>query len=650
MSAPAELTPLRLPHDGDAWAPFVSERAERGLARARELLDTLKDGTARTATETLNLWNDADICVRTARSLVGVLAQVHPDEEVRTLAEGREQEISRFETDRGLDRELYAVLAAVDPNGLDDTAARLLELTLRDFRRSGVDRADNVRERLRQLAEQATVVCQEFSRNIRDDVRTVRVAPERLAGLPPDFIDSHPADSNGLVSLSTDYPDVIPFRTFAHDAAARRELVTEFLNRAWPQNDALLKTLLDLRAEQAKLLGYDSWPDFDAEVKMIRTGSAIAEFIERITALAEPAARRDVDVLLQRRQVDEPGATSLDASNSTYYAELVRREQFDVDAQDVRQYFDFERVRAGLLEVTSRLFDIDYVPVENATAWHPDVAGYDVHVDGELRGRIYLDLHPRAGKFKHAAQFPLVPGIAGQQLPEGVLVCNFPRGLMEHFDVVTLFHEFGHLVHHVLGGDQRWARFSGVATEWDFVEAPSQMLEEWAWDPEILSSFALDGDGNPIPAHLVQRMRAAKDFGKGYQARTQTFYAAVSYRLHLERPQDLTGAVRELQASYDAFDYIEGTHFHASFGHLEDYTSAYYTYMWSLVIAKDLFAQFDSDNLFDPTVAHRYRDEVLARGGAADAAELVASFLGRPYSFEAFGQWLATAPQPAAAP
>ncbi len=650
MSAPAELTPLRLPADADAWAPFVSERADRDLARARELLDTLKNGTARTAADTLALWNDADICVRNAGALVGVLAQVHPDEQVRTLAEDREQQISRFETDRGLDRELYAVLAAVDPAGLDDTAARLLQLTLRDFRRSGVDRADDIRDRLRELAEQATVVGQEFSRNIRDDVRTVRVTPERLAGLPPDFLDRHPAEADGLVTLSTDYPDVIPFRTFAHDAAARRELVTEFLNRAWPQNDALLKTLLDLRAEQAQLLGYESWPDFDAEVKMIRTGSAIAEFIERITALAEPAARRDADVLLRRRQVDEPGATGLDASNNTYYAELVRREQFDVDAQEVRQYFDFARVRAGLLDVTGRLFDIDYVPVDDAKVWHPDVAGYDVYVSGELRGRIYLDLHPRSGKFKHAAQFDLAPGIAGQQLPEGVLVCNLPRGLMEHFDVVTLFHEFGHLVHHVLGGGQRWARFSGVATEWDFVEAPSQMLEEWAWDPKILSSFALDGDGNPIPADLVERMRAAKEFGKGYQARTQMFYAALSYRLHLERPQDITAAVRELQAKYDAFDYIEDTHFHASFGHLEGYTSAYYTYMWSLVIAKDLFAQFDPDNLFDPAVARRYRDEVLARGGAADAADLVAGFLGRPYSFEAFGQWLATAPEPAAAP
>jgi thimet oligopeptidase len=215
---------------------------------------------------------------------------------------------------------------------------------------------------------------------------------------------------------------------------------------------------------------------------------------------------------------------------------------------------------------------------------------------------------------------------------------------MEHQHVVTLFHEFGHLVHHVLGGRQRWARFSGVATEWDFVEAPSQMLEEWAWDADILRSFAVDAEGTPISRELVGRMRAAKDFGKGMFVRNQVFYTAVSYVLHRDRPTDLTQVVRELQARYDLVDYLEGTHFHAAFGHLAGYTSAYYTYLWSLVIAKDLFSAFDPADLFDAAVAHRYRDRILGRGGAANAADLVADFLGRPFSFDAFAEWLDRAP------
>lgn len=633
------LEAVQLP-DGD-WSAFLTRRVDEGLSRARELIGSLKDGASRTPGEAVAVWNDADIAVSNARGVAAVLTQMHPDEEVRSLAEAREQDVARFLTERALDRDLYEVIAALDATDLDADERRLVEKVRRDFHRSGVDKPDDVRERIRAIAVELIAVGQQFARTIREDVRSIRIAPERLAGLPSDYVAAHPADEDGLVTITTDYPDVIPFRTFASDADARRELVTAFLNRGWPRNEEALRRMLELRAEQAELLGYANWPDFDAEVKMIGKGAAIADFIERIAELADAPARRDFAVLLERRRADDPAATGIDVSESLYYPELVRKELFDVDAQQTRRYFDFAKVRAGLLDVTGRLFDVEYVPRSDATAWHPEVAVYDVRRGSEVLGRIYLDLHPRPGKFKHAAQFELVAGIARRQLPEGVLACNFPRGLMEHTEVVTLFHEFGHLVHHVLGGNQRIARFSGVATEWDFVEAPSQMLEEWAWDADVLRRFATDENDDPIPVDLVRRMRAAKDFGKGCYVRTQMFYAALAYRLHLERPDDFSELVQELQAKYDLFAHLPDTHFHASFGHLEGYTSAYYTYLWSLVISKDMFSAFDPANLFEPAVAHRYRDEVLARGGSADAADLVAAFLGRPYSFESFGAWLA---------
>jgi thimet oligopeptidase len=447
------------------------------------------------------------------------------------------------------------------------------------------------------------------------------------------------------VTITTDYPDLLPFRTFARDADARRALMVEFLSRGWPANDEVLHEMLRLRAEKAGILGYRTWPDYDADVKMIGTSQAIAEFIERVADAGLVAGERDLAMLVERQRQDDPDAKQFDASHVTYYSELVRRERFDVDAQEVRRYFDFANVRRGLLDVTGRLFGVEYRPVDVPT-WHPDVTAYDVVSGAALLGRIYLDLHPRAGKFKHAAQFDLVAGITGRQVPEGVLVCNFPTGLMEHQHVVTLFHEFGHLVHHVLGGRQIYNRFSGVATEWDFVEAPSQMLEEWAWDADVLRTFALDADGEPIPAGLVARMRAAKDFGKGLFVRTQIFYTALAYLLHRDLPADHDEAVREVQARYDMLDHIDGTHFQASFGHLSGYTSAYYTYLWSLVIAKDLFSAFNPDDLFDQSVAHRYRDRILAPGGSKDAADLVTDFLGRPFSFAAFAAWLDREPAP----
>ena len=636
-----ELRPLTLPTDEQGWHDFLVARCDDQLSHARELVDALREhGPGADAATVLDRWNHVSIALSNAFAASSVLSNVLPSEALRTRAETAMQEAQKLSTDLSLDSDLHAVFARLDASGLDDDARRVLDHTMRDFRRAGVDRDETDRQRLRELAERETVLGQEFSKNIRDDVRRVSFEPAQLAGLPEDYIAAHELGEDGRVELTTDYPDVYPFLTFAIDREARHELMWAFNNRAWPDNDELLRELLALRAEHAALLGYPSWPDFDAEVKMIGSGDAIAAFIDQITEAATQAGTRDRDRLLARLQQDDPEATTIDRADSTYYAEVIRREEYDVDAQRVRTYFDFTKVRQGLLDVTSRLFGVTYRPLPDTPRWHEEVTAYDVELEGRLLGRIYLDLHPREGKFKHAAQFSLVAGVNDHQLPEGVLVCNFARGLMEHREVVTLFHEFGHLVHHVMAGRQDWARFSGVATEWDFVEAPSQMLEEWAWDADVLQTFATNEAGEPIPAELVAKMRAADDFGKAYAARTQMFYAAVSYYLHKERVDDLTARVAELQAAYDLFPYIEDTHFHASFGHLEGYTSGYYTYMWSLVIAKDLYSAFDRDDLFAAVTARRYRDRVLAQGGRHDAADLVEDFLGRPYTIDAFTRWL----------
>jgi thimet oligopeptidase len=624
-----------------AWLEWVGRRGDEQLARSRAMVEELKTAPPSEPAEVLQLWNDAQVALANAASVGSLFAEIHPDKGVRDRAESVAQEVQRLDTDLGLDQELYAVLTALDSTRLDRDASRLLERTLRDFRRAGVDQDEPTRQRLRELSEKGLLLSQDFSKNIREGVRSVRVRPEQLDGMPQDWIDAHPVDDDGLVTVTTDYPDVVPFRTFAKDGAARRELVTEFLTIGWPANDQVLQDIFAVRRETAALLGYGSWADYDTEVKMIGKGSAVAEFVDRIAELAGDSAARDKAVLVARLQQDRPDATDIDGADFAHYAELVRREQLAVDAQRVRTYFPFEAVRQGLLDVTGRLFGLEWSPVPDAVTWHEEVATYDVSFGGRRIGRIHLDLHPRDGKYKHAAQFDLVRGVRGVQLPEGVLVCNFNRGLMEHDEVVTLFHEFGHLIHHVVGGDQEWVRFSGVATEWDFVEAPSQMLEEWAWDADVLATFARNEAGETIPAELVSAMRRADDFGKGYDSRTQMFYAAMALDFHVNENADLTERLRELMARYSVFPYIEGTHMHCSFGHLDGYSSAYYTYMWSLVIAKDMFSAFDRSDLFDPKVAGAYRDKVLAPGGRRDAADLVEDFLGRPYTFDSYAAWLA---------
>ena len=636
----AKLIPVSLPTDSQGWNSFVGDWATTNLDRSATAIAALTDGESRTALEVLDLWNESELGLRNATGFLSLLSEVHPDPKVRELAEEHVQAAVKAATERGLNQALYEVLTAVDDAPLDALGHRLLGKVLLEFRRSGIGLDETSRARVREISERMTIIDQDFSRNIRDDVRSIRVPAASLDGLPADYLDEHPAADDGLITITTDYPDAVPFRMFSRDADARRALLLESENRAWPVNDALLGELLDLRHEYATLLGYASWPDFDAEVKMVRTSDAIADFIRRVADVADAPGRRDLATLVERRAQDVPGATDVDAADSLYYSELVRRESFEVDSQELREYFDFKKVRQGLLDVTGRLLGLEYTPVPDAATWHSDVAVYDVAVDGRRIGRIHLDLHPREGKYKHAAMFDITQGILGEQLAEGALVCNFPTGLMEHSHVVTLFHEFGHLVHHIVSNGQKYANFAGIATEWDFVEAPSQMLEQWAWDADVLREFARNSAGEPIPVELVERMRNAEEFGNGVGVRRQSFYSALSYYLHRDRPADRTAEIERLKQQYDLYAYIAGTHLEASFGHLTGYSSAYYTYMWSKVIAKDLFSAFNPADLFDQKVASRYRDLVLAPGGSKDAAELVRDFLGRDYSFDAFESWL----------
>ena len=646
-------------------AQFRSECLE-GLRRAEALRPQIVASSARTIDEALDRYNQLLTAASASNALAGLMSEVHPDEAIRDVARECEQEVSRFYSDLALDREMYDALAAVEVSGADADTQRFHHHTLRDYRRAGVDKSPEVRTRLKAIDEELTKLGQQFSKNISEDTRVLEITDaKRLAGLPSDFIASHPPDKDGVIRVTTDYPDYNPFMTYAQDDDLRRKLYIAFRSRGDAQNEAVLRTILELRAEKALLLGFKDWADYITADKMIGSGEKAAEFIDKVWNLAKPRAEEDYKELLRQLQTVDPKATSVMDWQKVYLEHLVKKERYEVDASLVREYFPYQRVLDGLLAITSEIFDITYQPVVDGGPWHETVLVYDVlrpsaKADGVTPaageatklGRIYLDMHPREGKYKHAAQFPLKDGVRGVQLPEGVLVCNFPRptkddpGLLEHDDVVTMFHEFGHLMHHVLGGHQRWISQSGVATEWDFVEAPSQMFEEWAWTHDTLARFARHHTtGEVIPAELVDKMRRADKFGLGTQTVQQIFYASISLAFHQADPAQLDqlAEVQRLQKKYTPFAYVPGTKFHASFGHLVGYSAMYYTYQWSLVIAKDLLTPFTAHGLMATDVTYAYRDKVLVPGGSRDAADLVRDFLGREYDFGAFERFLVEA-------
>lgn len=635
-STPEELT---------AAADAAIERASGGIARLKQ---GMPDPEA-----LLDAYDEAIAALTDLTDLAELVGRTSTDPAMRAAGDAVAQRLHRQRTGIDLDPGVYEVLAALDLPGADPATRHWLSQTLRDFRRAGVDRDAATRERVRQLREELVEIGQAFGRNIDSDTRSARFPVAALAGMPDDWLRAHPAGDDGEVTITTDTPDVVPVLTYCHDAGVRERMLRLWRQRGHPANIDVLRRLLARRHELATLLGYRSWAAYVTEDKMIGTEQAAADFIEEISRLATGRMERDYAELLARKRATDPATSGVDAWDTRYLQEQVKAERYGLDSQQLRPYFEYRQVRDGLMAVAARLFGIEFEARPDLPVWHPEVDAYDVHEHGTLIGRIFLDMHPRPDKFSHAAMYKMVTGKAGRRVPECALLCNFPRPgeLLQHQEVATFFHEFGHLLHHVFGGHQRWAGVSGIATERDFIEAPSQLLEEWTMDAATLGTFAVhQRTGAPLPADLIDRLRAAEEAGKGLAVRQQMFYAALSLELYRRDPAGLDplAVERETQHRHTPFPHLDGTAMHLSFGHLDSYSATYYTYTWSLVIAKDLFTAFDPKRLLDPEVPARYRREVLAPGGSAPAAELVRNFLGREYSFDAYRSWLDR--EPAAPP
>ena len=630
---------------------FAAE-CRAGLHKAQALLPQLVAVQGeRTIANTLDPFNDIWIGIANTTDMASLMDAVHPDEAIRAEARTCERDASAFASSLRLNPALYQAFTSLDTSGYDAETKRLVEHTLRDFRRAGVDRDEPTRQRIKEIDDKIVELGQEFQKNIAEDVRHITLdSADELDGMPDDYITAHKPGDDGKITITTDYPDYIPFLSYAKSNERRKELYIQFKSRGGEQNERILGEILTLRAEKARMLGYANWADYITEDKMMKSAKNAADFIERVAKIARKRSNKDYAELLARKRKDQRTAKLVEDWEKTYYENKVKAENYAFDPQSVRPYLPYRQVEDGLLAITARIYDIEYKSVPDAPIWHEDVKAYDVMRQGNKLGRIFLDMHPREGKYKHAAQFSYRNGVEGKQLPEGVLVCNFPNprtsegpALMEHDDVVTMFHEFGHLMHHVLGGHKRWATQSGVSTEWDFVEAPSQMFEEWAWSHDTLATFAKNYEtGEPIPAEMVKRMRRADKFGLGAATMQQMFYASISLGFHTADPAklDMLQMVKTLQAKYTPFRFVDGTRFHSSFGHLYGYSAIYYTYMWSLVIAKDLLTPFKKNGLMNTEWTYRYRDDILVPGGSKDAAVLVKDFLGRDYSFDAFKEYL----------
>jgi thimet oligopeptidase len=622
-------------------AAAINARCDMYAARSTAMRKALETSKAKPSlATTLAAYDRINELIGDANGEVGFYRQVSPTAASREAGEKCEVRMASENTKLSLSRPIYEHLKAI-PTPADAPTKLYLSRILSAFERAGIGLDTTGRARAQALSDEVSNLNTSFEANIPKGQKTITATVAELDGVPQDFIAAHKPGPDGKITLTTSSTDYVPVMSYAKDSALRERFYRAYNTRAYPENDAVLRNLINKRGEFAKLVGRPNFATLNFEDRMLNTPDKVQSLLDDMAASARPAGERDYAKKLAMLQTLQPGATKLQPWDSGYVSNLVQKQSYGYDRQEARKYFTYTRVRDGILKLTEDLFGVDIRPWQTPK-WDPLAESYGVYDHGKLIGRFYFDAHPRDGKYEHANMIPLRAGTR-TALPLGALVFNVPNGLMEHGDVVTFLHEYGHLLHHIFAGqNQRWAGLSGVATEWDFVEAPSQMLENWVYDYDTLKNFAVDSSGHTIPRELVEKMNRARYFDLGMGDMRQLGLSNIALQYYLRpAPANLGAAAHEYDAKYDLLPPAPGTQFQDSFPHLAGYGAAYYTYRWSVVIADDMFTEFQKNGLRDPATAARYRKLVLAPGGTKPAAELVSSFLGRPISLDAYKAKLA---------
>ncbi|MBR3288029.1 MAG: Zn-dependent oligopeptidase [Bacteroidales bacterium] len=628
----------------------VEETTAQIIAQGRQNMQAISslDNKNRTFENTVlafdRILGDSEL----VRGLLDLMAYVHPDGSVREACWKSISDISAFCHDLALDEPLFhAVKAFCDSEAygrLQGARKKYADDLMRDYRRNGFLLPAERRDTLKQMLNRITGLCIDFSSNINEYSDTLTVGEDEMDGLPADYKAAR-RTADGRYNLTLDAPSYTPYMKYATSGKTRKELYFKYNTRA-PKNGKVLLDLLRERQALAGLLQYPTYAAYAAEVSMARTPEAILRFEHDLLDKVRVKARRDLQELLA---VKGSGADTIYPWETAYYTERLLKEKYGVDNEAVKQYFEADKVIEGIFGIAQQLYGVRFEEDRTVRTWHPSVKTFYMMKDGRKAGLIWLDLFPRDGKYNHAACFTLANGHQtddGYRLPVAALVCNFPApapghpSLMPHADVVTLFHECGHLLHSLLAGGEISDQ-SGINNEQDFVEVPSQLFENWAWDYGVLSGFARHWQtGEVLSKDLFDRMLAARNVCSGVQTLQQLFYGLLDMTYHNgDVPADtqaLTDTVEKLQNSITFYPYLAGTHFQTSFGHLTNYAAGYYGYLWSLVYAQDIFSVFAREGVMSPLTGARFRDEVLAKGSSEDAMTLLRRFLQREPSQEAF--------------
>lgn len=633
---------------------FTPEQV-KGLfdSAVKELEEKLKvlvavPGQQRDFANTMLAFEQATADFGEAVHIPSILAYISDNAELRQASQELELKVNQYSVDLMTREDVFNALSEYAGKGekLDPVDARLLEKTLLAFRRNGLGLEPRKKNRVKKLMKELVALELDFEKNLREVNDALELTGEELKGLPDDFKARLKRTDKGGYLVTLNYPDYVPFMQNAENADARRRLEAMFNDRCASVNIKLMEDALALRRKIGRLLGFPTFADYVLEDRMAKNSEAVLAFLKRTQDKLKKKARKELRV---RLKLKGDGSKELNAWETAYYNNLLKKTKYSIDHEKIKEYFPLETVLKGMLEVFGEVLGSRFAPAE-LPVWHKDVRAYEVkNADGTTAAYFYMDLFPRDGKYKHAACFGVR---SGRELPDGsyetpaaAIVANFspPSGnippLLKFDEVVTLFHEFGHVTHNIFTR-AKYSTFSGTSVSRDFVEVPSQMLENWAYSPEVLRRISghYRNPSEKLPDETIKRLIDAKNMDSGLAYLRQIFFGLLDMRYHTARGGvDTTKVYEKLMKRVALIPMSPGTHPQASFGHLMGgYEAGYYSYLWSLVIAADLFGAFEASGVMDQATGARYRELILAPGRSYDEAGQVEKFLGRPSTEDAF--------------
>ncbi|XP_070564214.1 thimet oligopeptidase-like isoform X2 [Ptychodera flava] len=645
----------------DLTPETIKTRTEELIEKAKAVYDIVgalsKDEV--TLENTLKALADNDVDYSVARNVLDFPQHVSPDKDIREASTEADKKLSDFDVEMSMRQDVYDNLvvlqAKVNTDEMEAESKRYLEKLIKLGKRNGLHLPKDIQDQMKALKKRESDISIDFNKNLNEENTTLEMTESDLAGMPEDFIKRLEKNAEGRYKVSLKYPDYFPIMRKCRNQETRKRMEFAFNSRCISENTKILEELVEIRQKKADLLGYPTHAAFILELRMAKTPEAVVQFLRDLTEKLRPLQKEELEVMLQFKK-EECEKYKLENDNKInlwdmrYYMTMVEERKYAVDQNKLKEYFPMEVVTKGLLDIYQELLGLKFQEIPNPPVWDKDVTMFSVAdtATGEFMGHFYLDLYPREGKFGHAACFGLQPsclyGDGKRQPAVAAMVANFTKptdekpSLLTHDEVETFFHEFGHVMHDICG-KPKLVFFSGTRVERDFVEAPSQMLENWCWEKEPLRRMSSHyKDNTPLPDDMIEKLVKARNANAGVFNLRQILLGTFDQTIHTSAKADTRSIYAKLSDEILGISATPGTNMCASFGHLADgYDAQYYGYLWSEVFCMDMFySRFKKEGIMNPKVGMDYRKCILQPGGSTDAIDMLKNFLGREPTQEAF--------------